>query len=390
MDHHILLEKLLHHNIDGKIYQWISSFLTNRVQAVRVSGQLSPFVKVKSGVPQGSVLGPLLFIIMMFDIDKTIVAAYLSSFADDTRIWKSIKTPEDSQILQDNIHRTVSWANRNNMQFNGKKFEHACLGRDAQESEYFVENNLKITKKSTLRDLGVTISDDLLFNTHISSTVSKAYKMIGWILRTFKTRQTVVMMTLFKSLVIPLVEYCCPLWSPQDPQLISMIESVQLRFTRKLAAFQEHNEEVGHAVCYSNYEHRLKELKLYSLQRRRDRYIIIYIFKIAHGYVPNPGIDITLNDRHMSITAQPTIPSRNAPAWVKKIRHGSIFGQGCRLFNKLPQFLRKLDTEDISQMKRLNNFKAKLNSFLQPIPDTPSAADNSLLYHLEHQATERL
>ena len=205
------MEKLKHHNIDGKIYNWISAFLTKRVQAVRVCGQLSPFIDVKSGVPQGSVLGPLLFIIMMFDIDKNIVAAYLSLFADDTCIWKNIKTPEDSRILQDNIHKTVTWANRNNMQFNCKKFDHVGFGRNLQKSDYFAGNNVKIEKKSILRDLGVSISDDLLFKTHISSIVSKAYKMVGWILRTFKSRQTVVMMTLFKSLVVPLVEYCCPL-----------------------------------------------------------------------------------------------------------------------------------------------------------------------------------
>ena len=387
VDHHILLEKLKHHNIDGKIYNWISAFLTKRVQAVRVCGQLSPFIDVKSGVPQGSVLGPLLFIIMMFDIDKNIVAAYLSSFADDTRIWKNIKTPEDSRILQDNIHKTVTWANRNNMQFNCKKFDHVGFGRNLQKSDYFAGNNVKIEKKSILRDLGVSISDDLLFKTHISSIVSKAYKMVGWILRTFKSRQTVVMMTLFKSLVVPLVEYCCPLWSPQDSQLISMIESVQLRFTRKLAVFLEHNDEVGHAVCYSNYEHRLKELKLFSLQRRRDRYMIIYIFKIIHGFVPNPGIELTLNNRHMSITAQPVIPRSHAPAWVKKIRHESLFGQGCRLFNRLPHFLRKAYTETSDQASLLASYKTKLNTFLESIPDTPSAPNNSLLHHLEYQAT---
>ena len=269
------------------------------------------------------------------------------------------------------------------MDFNCKKFEHVGFGKDDMHYDYFAANELKITRKSCLRDLGVEISDDLLFSSHISSIVSKAYKMVGWILRTFKSRKTDVMMTLFKSLVIPLVEYCCPLWSPQDNHHISLIESVQLRFTRKLATFLEHNDDVGHAVCYSNYEHRLKELNLFSLQRRRDRFIIIYIFKMIHGYVPNPGIELSLNDRHMTIVAQPVIPNRQAPAWVKKIRHGTIFGQGCRLFNKLPPNLRKLESDVANKALHLERYKRKLNIFLKSIPDTPSATNNSLLHHLE-------
>jgi len=89
------------------------------------------------------------------------------------------------------------------------------------------------------------------------------------------------------------------------------------------------------------------------------------------------------NDRHMTIIAQPVIPSRQAPAWVKKIRHGTIFGQGCRLFNKLPPNLRKLESDVANKALHLERYKRKLNIFLKSIPDTPSAINNSLLHHLE-------
>ena len=120
VDHQMLLQKLKYHNIGGKILNWITTFLTNRVQAVRVDNQLSAFTKVKSGVPQGSVLGPLLFLIMMFDIDIDICTAMIASFADDTKLWQLVKTDFCSDLLQLDLNTAYQWADTNNKEFNGK------------------------------------------------------------------------------------------------------------------------------------------------------------------------------------------------------------------------------------------------------------------------------
>ena len=111
--------------IGGNLLNWIESFLKDRFQSVMVNGFLSKPVKVKSGVPQGSVLGPLLFLILISDIDKDVLHSFLSSFADDTRVGKSIKNESDVLKLQEDLENVYNWAAENNMSFNNLKFESA-------------------------------------------------------------------------------------------------------------------------------------------------------------------------------------------------------------------------------------------------------------------------
>ena len=117
VDHLILLEKLRLLGITGKLYNWIRSFLLDRSQSVMVNGFLSDPVHVKSGVPQGSVLGPLLFLVLISDIDEHILHSFLSSFADDTRVGKSVANEEDVDKLQEDLAKIY------NMKFNEDKFE---------------------------------------------------------------------------------------------------------------------------------------------------------------------------------------------------------------------------------------------------------------------------
>ena len=115
------------------------------------------------------------------------------------------------------------------------------------------------------------------FNEHIKTVCEKASNMCSWILRTFTSRSPVLMLTLWKSLVLPILDYCSQLWSPSNKGLIQQIESIQQSFTRKVA--------IG-KLTNNNWD-RLSHLKLYSLQRRRERYAIIYVWKILEGHVPN-------------------------------------------------------------------------------------------------------
>jgi ribonuclease P/MRP protein subunit RPP40 len=123
VDHGILLHKLKLLGIHGQIGSWISSFLMDRSQYVAVNGNLSTASKVVSGVPQGTVLGPLLFIILMGDIDKLVTSSFVSSFADDTRAGKGVKNVSDCEILQADLNSIYDWAQTNNMEFNDSKFE---------------------------------------------------------------------------------------------------------------------------------------------------------------------------------------------------------------------------------------------------------------------------
>ena len=129
VDHHLVLEKARKLGIRGKLLNWIRQFLIDRQQRTIVQGWASYPTHVKSGVPQGTVLGPLLFIIMLNDISKKLNCD-IYSFADDTRLVKVISCMNDSRAFQEDLHETYSWADSNNLQFNHKKFELIKFGNN--------------------------------------------------------------------------------------------------------------------------------------------------------------------------------------------------------------------------------------------------------------------
>ena len=173
-----------------------------------------------------------------------------------------------------------------------------------------------IDSKEQVRDLGIMMSNTATFTLHIRNIVKKARDKMGWVLRVFQSRHRSLMLTLFKSLVIPLLEYCCQLWNPWKAKDIQAIEAIQRTFTYKITEVQK-----------LNYWERLHKLKLYSLQRRRERYIIIYILKITHYMVPN--IDGTMghkintrnHPRHEKQKSR-TVPSRkcNYNVWASLVQ----------------------------------------------------------------------
>ena len=151
--------------------------------------------------------------------------------------------------------------------------------------------------------------------------------MAGYILRTFMIRNPEPLMMLFKTLVLPHIEYCCIIWNPYLKKEINMLEQIQRSFTSKVEG-----------VNNKNYYERLKELKLYSLERRRDRYIILYIFKIINNMVPNPGISYKFSARRGRILTSPSIISTNTHE--STLIHPSFLRRAPRILNALPKELR--------------------------------------------------
>ena len=208
LDFNILLNKLKVTGIDGKLGKWIS-FITNKDQQVLVNGSRSAPTRVLSGVPQGSVLGPLLFLILLGDIDKSIIHSFLSSFADDTQIGKGIRSLKDCRKLQDDLDFLYKWANENIMMFNGEKFEIIRYGKDKNlkaSTHYSAGTGETIKEKPVvLKDLGVYMSNTADFAENVNQIILATTKLSSWILRTFESRDSNVMLTLWKSLVVPKV-----------------------------------------------------------------------------------------------------------------------------------------------------------------------------------------
>ena len=380
VDHQIVLEKLSILGIGGKIIKWIESFLISRSQHVIVNGFRSNPHPVISGVPQGSVIGPLLFLILIGDIDSEVVSSFLSTFADDTRVSKGIADEADITRLQTDLNSIYQWTNDNNMKLNDSKLELLRYGLNEplrERTHYVAPDGSFIEEKVTVKDLGVQMSNDGSFTAHVNKITQSARDMCSWILRTFKSRSPEVMLTLWKTLVLPILDYCSQLWCPITPKQIKQIEAIQQSFTRKITLPSK-----------VDYWERLSSFRLYSLQRRRERYRIIYTWKILEELVPNIGSEDNGGIRKLHSARNgrtcwiPLLPS-SMPNKIQKLREASLLYHGGQLFNALPKQLRN------QQGCSVLEFKRHLDKFLLGIEDKPlidgytagrRAVSNSLLH----------
>ena len=183
---------------------WIHNFLSNRQQCVAVNGTTSCEAQVRSGIPRGSVLGPLLFLIHISDINYEIADSTVSCFADDTQIFLGIKDEEDTQMLQYDLHMLYIWPDTNNMKFNANKFELLRYGKEQEmksATTYKSYEDSNIDDKEQVRD-----DNTATFTLHIINIVKKGRDNMGWVLRVFQSRKRFLMLTLLKSLVITLLE----------------------------------------------------------------------------------------------------------------------------------------------------------------------------------------
>ena len=212
VDHGILLHKLRAVGITGNIGIWLFHFLNDRFHFARLPGAISEDHPVLSGVPQGTVFGPLLFLIMISDIDKDVSASKLVSFADDTRLYSSVGDVTDCDNLQLDLNAVYHWASSNNMFFESQKFSHVCFSSNvsAYKSNLYNDHVMNIIGPSThVRDLGVSMSSNCTFDFHISNLYNRCSNLAGWIFRTFTIRGSQVMLTLYKSLVMSRLSCMC-------------------------------------------------------------------------------------------------------------------------------------------------------------------------------------
>ena len=326
-----LLHKLRDGKIRGKVGCWLAAFLdsSTRQQAVAVEGRISALSPVISGVPQGTVLGPVLFLLHIADIARGVSPlTKTSSYVDDTRANRCIKDQDtDCQLLQQDLASIYGWAEDVNMMFNSDKFE--CLrfwpGKTPKpDNQYLSPENTPIEEKLHLRDLGVELGSDLTFSVHIENLVTAANRLIGWSLRTFRRRSRVVMMTIWKTLIQSKLDYCSQLWSPSDQSSIQKLESTFQNFTSQIAGFED-----------LDYWDRLHALRQYSQERRRDRYRIIFIWKVLQGHVEGYPIASHTSVRRGRFVEVAKFQSK-APSSVRKAREDSLSVLGAHLFNLIP------------------------------------------------------
>ena len=219
---------------------------------------------------------------------------------------------------------------------------------------YETSNSSLIECTDSVKDLGITFSSNSTFNVHIANIVKQANKKASWILSVFKTRNKHDMMVFYKTYVRSLLEYCCPLWNPSGPNSVTsikLLEGVQRTFTSKITSLQN-----------LNYWQRLKELDLMSLQRRRERYIIIHVWKILTARAPNDlKVSFYMSERNSIKAVVPKLPSQRSNT---SLYDKSFSVLGPKLWNVLPSSCTLV-------LHSLESFKQQLGIFIAQFPDLP-------------------
>jgi len=265
-----LVTKLKDIEIPNYICKWIEHWLIDRHQKVVFRGKLSNSCEVKSGVPQGSVLGPTLFNIYINDITSDIKSKILL-FADDIKLGRSINDLVDYEILQDDLNKLHMWSTKWGLEFNTNKCKVVHFGRKRMNYDFMI-NGITLEYVSEYKDLGILVDQKLKFRNHIGKITARAQRSLGLIKSTFASRRKEVLLPLYKTLIRPVLDYGAQLWSPRFKMDINAIEGLQRRLTKCLTGL--YNKE---------YDERLNICELQSLKDRRIRGDMIEIFKMING-----------------------------------------------------------------------------------------------------------
>ena len=269
--HKRLMAKLYGYGIQGRILKWIEGFLENRKQYVEIRGVRSDTLEVTSGVPQGSVLGPVLFLIFINDLVKELECPALL-FADDAKIFVQIKSEEDIVAMERDLIKLQEWSAKWLLEFNPTKCKTMHIGHRNPNVKYEI-NGKELQTTEVEKDLGVYISKDLKPAHHIGVIAARANRMVGLIKRNFSYMDIEMCKTLYVSLVRPHLEYAVQSWSPYFRKDIDELEKVQRRMSKLVPELKD-----------LSYEVRCEKLGLSTLERRRIRGDLIETFKIVHGY----------------------------------------------------------------------------------------------------------
>ena len=330
--HERLLIKLQRYGISGKVLSWIRCFLSDRVQKVRLGNESSEEGKVLSGIPQGSILGPILFTIFINDLPEGINSScYI--FADDTKIFGDAN---NCDVLNEDLIKLQNWTDSWNLYFNVAKCKVMHLGKRNNTTDYMLQlNGIPVIIKSCdeEKDLGVIFDSSLNFDKHLYHIITKANQILGIIKRSFKYLNKEVLLKLYKSLVRPHLEYGNCVWYPHLKRQSIALEKIQRRATRILSD-----------CTGMNYHERLKFFNLHSLKGRRIRGDMILAYKIFHGMIDIDPKDIfNLSDNNktrcseMKIFVEHTNLSRTRSLFRHRI---------AKLWNNLPTNVKNIENLD--------------------------------------------
>lgn len=350
VSHEKLILKLHSYGIHGSALSWIKSFLNNRTQKVILEGDESDIASVTSGVPQGSVLGPILFLTYINDLPEG-VQSKVRLFADDTVVYLAITEPSQSSKLQEDLGRLEEWERTWDMSFNPSK----CVvlritgPRSRVMETTYTLHGTTLETVSHAKYLGVTLHEHLSWNTHISNITNTANRTLGMLRRNLWGSPQSIKSVAYQSLVRPQLEYASAVWDPHTAGAAHQLEMVQ----RRAARFVKRDYTRDSSVTAM-----LNELGWMTLAQRRVNSRLVIFYKIVHGLVAIPKeeylIPLTRPTRHHHSN------SFRIPYASKNSYKFSFFPCTIRRWNALP--------EHVAASPTLETFKEAVYHMHPPLP----------------------
>ena len=271
-----LLWKLHQYGIRGHVLDWVRAFLGSRSQRVVIDGEESESIPVTSGVPQDSVLGPILFLIYINDLPNE-VCSQVRLFADDTALYLTLESEDDSSTLQKDLNILSAWETRWDMGFNPSKCQvvHVTGSKKPVKTDYILHGQV-LESVTSARYLGVDISSSLSWNPHVDRITGNANRTLGFVRRNIKTKMSKVRETAYNTLVRPQLKYASAVWDPHTKVRTSQLEQVQRRAARWTASNYDWQASATQIV---------QDLGWRTLEQRR------LFYKVIHGLVAVPLLD---------------------------------------------------------------------------------------------------
>ena len=338
--HGLLLAKLRAYGFTDQALELMSNYLKDRRQRVKLDGIYSDWKPIKVGVPQGSLLGPLLFNIYINDLNLQVTNSSLRLYADDTTEYASDASPPVLEyIINSDLHILSTWLRQNYLQINASKTQAMAIGPVSYRYNFSVDNN-EVDANDTLKILGVTLDRKLNFVAHVSEQVKKACAKASALRRIRRFIPLDVMCRLYKAYILPHLEYCCPLLLGVGRGQVKKLEDTNNYILRTILGYGKHTP----------YNHLLNMAGIRTLEERRKFQALVLVYKCIHKEAPRYIEDFfKIKICNYNLRGSGTLLT--LPSFNLEWRHKSFSFLAAKLWNSLPTYVR--NAKDISTFKCL-------------------------------------
>lgn len=350
VNHFILLRKLYVLGIHGDLLRWVTSYLHNRSQCVVVGGYRSDFITIPSGVPQGSHLGPLFYNAYLFDINSCFSHANHLLYADDKKIYLSIKSLDDCELLQSDLNNLYNYYLKNNISISIHKCQCISFTRKHSPIEYqYHFNGVVVERTELVRDLGILLDSKMTMTNHIDYVTNRAFRSLGFCMRTCHPFTNILSFKIvYYAYVRSILEYASSIWSPQYAIHINRLERLQRKFMGYLN-FKFKNQS-------ASYIENCRLFKLLTLEERRYLTDMGLLFDILRGRLDCPDLLSSI------CFSAPMRRTRHARLFAPPF-HSTSYGQNAVLTRLTRTYNNKFDATD-PFIGTKSSFKQKIKAII--------------------------